>query len=81
MARIASGEIHLTPMTLKVDPELKIILTKLSGHERRTPSAAGAVLLQYGVLRWSEEGTLQRLIDEVDKKWARGGLRGSSRDR
>ena len=74
MARISSGEVHLIPMTLKIDPELKATLAKLSGHERRTPSAAGAVLLQHGVLRWLEEGTLQGLIDEVDKKRTRGDL-------
>lgn len=81
MARVATGIAHLAPMTLKVDPELKGIISRMASKERRTPSAAGGVLLQYAVVRWAEEGNLQRLIDEIDKKWSRGALRAGSRDR
>lgn len=81
MARIPSGEIHLVPMTIKVDQELKTTLANLSRRERRTPSSASAILVEYGARRWEEEGTLQRLIDEVDKKSPRGSPRRGPHDR
>lgn len=67
MTRIFAEAPRLAPMTLKVDNELKVALAELARRERRTPSSAAYVLLQYGVVRWQETGTLQRLIDEIDK--------------
>lgn len=71
MPRTSTGTPRLVPMTVKVDPEVKEMVEHLAGHERRVASSSGNVLLQYGILRWVEAGNLQRLIDDVDRGWAK----------
>jgi hypothetical protein len=63
------AEGRLVPMTVKIDPELKALVGRLSEHERRTASMSSGVLIQFGLLKWLELGSLQRMIDEVDKAW------------
>jgi hypothetical protein len=71
MGRPLTGNARLVPSTVKIDPELKKMIRKLSAPELRSPSQAGSILLQYGVMKWVELGNLQRIIDEINQGWSR----------
>jgi hypothetical protein len=67
MARPLTGSARLVPMTLKVDPEIKARISVLAASERRTSSGSASVLLEFALLRWSQEGDLRNLIDQIDQ--------------